>query len=227
MEFYYKNIASFTFNLWEIRGCHLGDNRFLVFRTCSLRFFSPFFTSCFLPLSLLPPLFAFFNFTTPVSTCCLLSVSFIVTWVSCIQNSPKKARPTAWSPCRTELLTGLRWRQMAAFDSAAPPYPAWHGQLQVAMVQSMTACDKEPFDPIFQKGTASVASDPNTVDARQTPSRYNDLFIVEHLLNHSTFSNTLILLWAIYMFRSKKCPFLENWWTKGNNSFLCFLEQNC
>lgn len=66
---------------------------------------------------------------------------------------------------------------MAAFDSAAPPYPARHGQLQVAVVQSMTACAKEPLDPMFQKGTASVASDPNTVDARQTPSRYN----VEHL----------------------------------------------
>ena len=46
---------------------------------------------------------------------------------------------------------------MAAFDSAAPPYPARHGQLQVAMVQSMTTCDKEPFDPIFQKGTVKCS----------------------------------------------------------------------
>ena len=186
--------------------------------------FFPFLPASFChALSSLPPSFAFFYFTTPVSTYCLLSVSFIVTWLSWIQNSPKKARPTGWSPWGTELLTGLRWRQMAAFDSAAPPHPARHGQLQVAMVQSMTTCDKEPFVPIFQKETVSVASDPSTVNAIQTPSHSNDLLIVEHLLNHSTFSNTLNLFWVIYMFRSKKCPFLENWWTKGSNSFSMLL----
>lgn len=63
MEFCYEDIASFTFSLWEIRGCHLGDNRFPVFRTFPLRLFSCF-TSFFLPRSLLPPLLAFFNFTT-------------------------------------------------------------------------------------------------------------------------------------------------------------------
>ena len=152
MGFYYENIASFTFSLWEIRGCHLGANRFPVFRTFPLRLFSCL-SSFFLPRSLLPPLLAFFNFTTPVSTYRLsLPVSFIVTWVFCSQNSPKKARPAGWSPCRRERLTGLRWRQRAPFDPAAPPYPAWHGRSQVARAQSLTDCDKEPFDPIFQKG---------------------------------------------------------------------------
>lgn len=73
MEFYYEDIASFTFSLWEIRGCHLGDNRFPVFRTFPLRLFSCF-TSFFLPCSLLPPLLDFLIslpcfYLLPLSVC--------------------------------------------------------------------------------------------------------------------------------------------------------------
>lgn len=163
--------------------------------------------------SLLPPLFAFFNFTTPVSTCwsslCQLHCH---PRVSCISKFPKEGpasclvtmqnRASHWVEMKTD---GCLW--------ALPyPWPAW--QVTGRCGQSMTACAKEPFDPMFQKGTwvlntwseycgCKTDSQPLQCGASlcaQCGCSMWSIFIVEHLLNHSTFSNTLILLWAIYMF---------------------------
>ena len=227
MEFYYKNIASFTFSLWEIWGCHLGDSRFPVFRAFSLWCFSLFLPASFChALSPLPRLLLLISLHL-----FLLSASSLSASLSPEHPGLKipQRRPGQLLGHRAEQSFSLGWDEDKWLPLTLLPHLTQPG---MASYRSLWSKAWQPVTrslliPFFKKELLSVASDPSIVNAIQTPSHYNDLFVVEHLLNHSTFSNTLNLFWAICMFRSKKCPFLENWWTKGNNSFVCFLEQNC
>lgn len=195
MGFYYKNIASFTFCLWEILGCHLRHNRFLISRT--FWFFS-LFVSFFLPCSLLPTLllsFFFFSHCTCFYLLPSLSLSALSPECLVFKLPQRRSQPIGWSPSRTELLIGLRHRQTAGFASAAPTLLRLAWPITGPCGTKHDSLWQEAFcDPIFQKGAVSVDSDQSVIDAIQTCSHYSHLLIVEHLLNHSNFSNSLIFI---------------------------------
>lgn len=123
MVFHYKNIASFTFSLWEILECHLGHSRFSISRASSLWFFLFFSFYLLLSARLSPPSPCCFGNSLPMllrtAFFLCLSASLSPEWLvfKCPQRRSPPVGASEWvesssgfskQPFTSAVLTSLR-----------------------------------------------------------------------------------------------------------------------